>query len=42
MIGWADQQYGRLTSAMRGMRGDAVRLQADVIDQQEREADERR
>jgi hypothetical protein len=38
----ADQQYGRLTSAMRDMRGDAVSLQARVIDQQEREAEERR
>ena len=38
----ADQHYGRITNAFRDMRGDAVALQGQVIDQQEGEADTRR
>jgi PAS domain S-box-containing protein len=38
----ADHHYGRITSALRDMRGDVVGLQARVIDRQEREADVQR
>ena len=38
----ADQHYGRVIDALRDMRSDAVALQAQVIDRQKREADERR
>ena len=38
----ADQHYGRVINALRDMRSDAVTLQAQVIDRQKREADERR
>jgi PAS domain S-box-containing protein len=41
MVG-ADQAYGRISSALRQMRGDAVRLQAKLLDAQEAAATERR
>ena len=38
----ANHHYGRMTETLRDMRGDAVALQARVIDRQEGEADRRR
>jgi PAS domain S-box-containing protein len=38
----ADRQYGRISTALRRMRGDVVDLQANVLDRQEKEADGRR
>jgi PAS domain S-box-containing protein len=37
----ADRQYGRITTALRRMRSDAVNIQAPLLDRQEREADVR-
>lgn len=38
----ADRHYGRITIALRRMRGDAVDLQAHVLDRQEQDANDRR